>query len=516
MSKISPRANPMIGLAAASSLVFGLAGCGAGDSNPSASAVPSAASQTRFDSHFLQPHYHLAPLILEEPSFADADGSQSSVYATGHLQPVLERLEHISSKRLSYDALRHATDETIRLEGASPAASATTVVTTYTPAQIRQAYQLPPLTGVNFNAALTAATAAQFGSAQTIYIIDAYNDPNVISDLSKFNTQFGLPSCSTVSIPVNETLPLTAPKSGSGCQLSVVYATAAGKLTATVPAYNSGWVTEIALDTQWAHATAPMARIILIEAADASAASLLGAMTLANTMGPGVVSMSFGAAEGSYVPSYDTYFTAKGTNYVASTGDSGEGIQWPAVSPHVLGVGGTSVTISTAGTRTEVAWPDSGGGLSVTEALPSWQPAYNIPASGSTRATASTHRELPDVAFNANPYTGQYVYLTAPGAATGNWLSAGGTSLAAPQWVGILTIANAQRALAGKSPLSAAQPDLYQDIYAVKGNYATDMLDVTSGSNGSCPTCNAATGYDLVTGLGTPNAVHTLAVFAQY
>ena len=184
-----------------------------------------------------------------------------------------------------------------------------------------------------------------------MYIVDAMNNPNVAAELAAFNQKFGLPTCTVTTIATNATLPLaTAPT--SGCVLSVVYSTTGGGMTAAAPAYDSGWSTEISLDVQWTHATVPLARIILIEAPDSSTTSLVAAVNLANSMGHGVVSMSFGAAEGSWTASLDSNFTAANMTYVASAGDNGEAVNWPAVSSHVLAVGGTSLTYNN-GTRSE-------------------------------------------------------------------------------------------------------------------------------------------------------------------
>ncbi len=147
-------------------------------------------------------------------------------------------------------------------------------------------------------------------------------------------------------------------------QLSMVYSTTSGTMTATAPAYDSGWATEIALDVPWAHATAPLARIVLIEAPDASTTSLLAAVTLANNMGPGPVSMSFGASEGSRTSSLESTLAAANMTYLAATGDSGSGVEWPSVSPHVLAVAGTSLTYSGSDSRFEITWASTGGGIS--------------------------------------------------------------------------------------------------------------------------------------------------------
>ena len=142
--------------------------------------------------------------------------------------------------------------------------ASTSTVTTYTPAQIRAAYGLPAL--ASSASGVTSAQAAQMGAGQTIYLIDAYNDPNIAAELATFDSKFGLPGCTLTAISPAASLPLAA-ASATGCTLSVVYGTPSASMAAAAPAYNSGWAMEIALDVQWAHATAPYARIVLIEAA---------------------------------------------------------------------------------------------------------------------------------------------------------------------------------------------------------------------------------------------------------
>ena len=276
-------------------------------------------------------------------------------------------------------------------------------------------------------------------------------------------------------------------------------------MTATAPAYDSGWATEIALDVQWSHATAPYARIVLIEAPDATLPNLIGAVQLANAMGPGAVSMSFGAPEGSWTNSVESNFTVAGMTYLAAAGDSGAGVQWPAVSPHVVAVGGTSLNYTGAAPRTEVAWSGTGGGVSQYTATPSWQNSA-VPGVGSPG-----HRAVTDVSFNADPSTGQYVDVISPSTASVNWLSAGGTSLSTPQWAGVVAIANALRAQKALPLLAAPQAVLYGQIGTAPSLYAAAFVDVTQGADGSCATCAAQLGYDLPTGLGTPTVTSLLA-----
>jgi hypothetical protein len=446
-----------------------------------------------------EPKFHVAPVMLESPADADSVNATASAATAPHTQFVPAGLRNVSSRQLTAQALQamHAQGTA---DSAAPMASGG-VVATYTPAQIRAAYNLPALPASL--SGLTAAQAAQLGAGQTIYLIDAMNDPNVAAELSTFNQKFGLPACTTVAIPASTKLPLAA-ATGNSCNFSVVYSNASGGLSSTAPAYDSGWATEITLDVQWSHATAPLARIILIEAPDASLNSLLGAVQLANNMGPGIVSMSFGSAEGSWTTSVDSYFSAANMTYLAATGDSGAAVQWPAVSSHVLAVGGTTLTYTGSGLRSEIGWSDTGGGTSAYVATPSYQTSA-VPGMGTL-----AHRTVADVSFNADPTTGQYLAVIPSGSTTVSWLSAGGTSLSTPQWAGVIAVANASRALSGKAALGAPHASLYSQISTVPGNYASAFADITKGSDGSCATCSAKVGYDQLTGLGTPNVTSLL------
>jgi hypothetical protein len=246
-----------------------------------------------------------------------------------------------------------------------------------------------------------------------------------------------------------------------------------------------------------------MARIVLIEAPDSGSTSLLNAIAKANSLGAGVVSMSFGGTESAgFTASADSYFAASNMTYVAASGDSGYGVQWPAVSTHVVAVGGTSLSYSGTGTRTETAWSGSGGGVSAYTATPGYQSGISV----------ATHRSVADVSFNADPSTGQYLAVIKPGSTAAGWMSVGGTSLAAPQWAGILAISNAQRVLAAKPVLGDPHGVIYNQIAAAAGNYASAFDDVTTGADGSCSLCGAHAGYDTPTGLGTPNTGNILSL----
>jgi len=515
MSRLSPishrhsRRTPLC--CALATLV--LAACGGGSTNaPEASAAAPAGIASGVTvlqlsaapslpasaaAQLAQPAFHVAPVFLNEPDDADALDNSHSAGAQPHVQALPAELQHLSSRQLTVPVMQAA-----RYAGVVHPNAGSGAVSTYTPAQIRAAYGLPALPASN--ATPTATQAAQLGAGQTIYIVDAMHDPNVAAELTAFNQKFGLPTCTQGSLPASGS-PVLPAASQTACQLYVVYSTGTtGSMTATPPAYDSGWATEIALDVQWSHATAPLARIVLIEVPGADLNSLLGGVNLANAMGPGVVSMSFGAAEGPYTSATDTSFQGAKMSYVASTGDSGAAVSWPSVSPYVLAVGGTSLTYTGSGARQETTWSGTGGGVSAYTAAPAYQTSA-VPGMGS-----QSKRNVADVSFNADPNTGQYLAVIPQGSSSVNWLSAGGTSISAPQWAGLIASANALRAQAGRAPLGAPHAALYTQVASVAGTYAQAFADITTGSDGSCGTCSAKAGYDTPTGLGTPNVTNLL------
>lgn len=459
------------------------------------------------DTLYVKPSFHLAPVVLDSPTDIDIGNTQASAHHPVHQQsinaatlPLAERAITISDIQKRIQVQR----ESYITAGMTPPPAVNAAVATYTPAQVRAAYGLPAIPSGSY----TAAQAASLGAKQTIYVVDAMHNPNIAAELNAFNQKFGLPVCTTKAVAVNSPLPLAAP-SANACDLSIVYSNTAGAMTATAPAYDAGWATEIALDVQWAHAIAPLARIVVIEAPDASVISLSNAVKLANSMGPGIVSMSFGANEGSWTSTYDAVFTGTGMTYLAATGDAGAAVEWPSVSSNVLAVGGTSLTYSGSGTRSEIAWSQTGGGVSAYVATPKYQTS-SVPGMGT-----AARRTVADVAFNADPSTGQFVASIPAGSSAVSWVSAGGTSLSTPQWAGLIAIANANRLLASKPLLGAPHALLYGQIAAIAGNYSSAFLDITKGSDGSCGTCTAKAGYDHLTGLGTPNVTSLLNLLSN-
>ena len=299
----------------------------------------------------------------------------------------------------------------------------------------------------------------------TIAIIDAYDAPSAQADLNTFSTQFSLPVCN-LSNPCFEKY----------------------KMSNAIRS-NSGWALEASLDTQWAHAIAPGARILLVEARSSSISDLLKAVDYARNRSDVVaISMSWGGSEFSSESSYDSYFTSSyNAAFFASSGDSGTGVQWPAVSPNVTGVGGTKLVLSGSTFVSETAWSGSGGGISRYELRPSFQAAYGL---------TSTQRSVPDVSYNADPNSGVAVYDSTSYSGQRGWFQVGGTSAGAPQWAAIYALGS-----------TATNSRLYTD--AKLANSSAFLRDITAGTNGSCGVvCSAGPAYDTVTGLGSPVAIN--------
>ena len=320
------------------------------------------------------------------------------------------------------------------------------------------------------------------GSGQTIAIVDAYDDPNVASDLHNFDLSMGL---SDPNLTIYKQPGITA--SGS-----------------------TGWAMETAMDVEWAHAIAPGANILLVEAKSASTTDLFAAVDYArNYAGVSAISMSWGLTEYSGDTSLDSHFVTPAGHtpitFFASSGDNGAydngsslSVGYPAASSHVVAVGGTKLSTDAAGDYLgETGWGNgtssktaggSGGGISKYTAKPSYQ-------SGVTQS--STFRTLPDVAWLADPNSGAAVYDSYDEGASTPWVQVGGTSLASPMWAGLMAIINQNRVANHLSTLDGYTQTLPM-LYSLPSN---NFHDITSGNNGY----SAIAGYDLVTGLGTPN-----------
>jgi subtilase family serine protease len=332
------------------------------------------------------------------------------------------------------------------------------------PAQVRQAYGFNQITFAN-------GTVQGNGSGQTIAIVDAYDQPNLASNLATFDSTYGIAAPPSFT-KVNET-------GGS-----------------TLPAASASWGLEESLDVEWAHAIAPGAKIVLVEASSSSLTDLLTAVNYArNLAGVSVVSMSWGASDFNGESSYDSYFTTPsghaGVTFVASSGDSGSSgaPEFPSVSANVLAVGGTQLSVDSSGNYlSESGWSGSGGGVSQHELQPAFQKGVV--------SQSSKYRTVPDVSYDGSSGSPFAVYDTD---SYSGWLEVYGTSAGAPQWAALVAIADQGRALAGQGSLDGAT----QALPALYKLPAADFHDVTSGSNGGY---SAGAGYDLVTGRGSPVA----------
>jgi subtilase family serine protease len=328
----------------------------------------------------------------------------------------------------------------------NPTASSSPVAGAYGPVQFHTGYGLP-----------TTSTAAQ-----TIAIVDAYDDPNIESDLAVYDAQYGLPSCTTAN----------------GCFRKVNQTGGTN-----YPRTNSGWALEIALDVETAHAICQNCKILLVEASSNSLANLGAAVNEAAVLGANVISNSYGGSEySSETNDQNTYYNHPGVAITASSGDGGFGVEFPAASQYVTAVGGTTLRLTAGNVYAgETAWSGAGSGCSAYIAKPSWQ-----------KDTGCSTRSVADVSADADPNTGASVYDSVRYQGRAGWFQVGGTSLAAP-------LVGAVYALAG----NAASVTYGSYPYT----HTSSLHDVTSGSNGSCGSylCTAGAGYDGPTGLGSPN-----------
>jgi subtilase family serine protease len=318
----------------------------------------------------------------------------------------------------------------------------------YWPADLQRAYALPSSTA---------------GTGQTIAIVDAYDAPSAESDLAVYRSQFGLPPCTTAN----------------GCFRKVNQ-----NGTKSYPKRNAGWAQETSLDLDMASAICPNCKILLVEATNNSLVNLGTAVNRAALMGANTISNSYGSLEFSSEASYESsYYNHPGVAITVSSGDSGYGAEFPAASRYVTAVGGTTLSYDVAAQArvSETAWSGAGSGCSGYITKPAWQ-----------SDAGCSRRTVADVSAVANPATGVAVYDSFPYQGTSGWMVFGGTSVSAPIVAGVYALAGNSSSLTyGSYPYS----------------HSGSLLDITSGSNGSCGgsyLCTAGSGYDGPTGLGVP------------
>jgi subtilase family serine protease len=319
---------------------------------------------------------------------------------------------------------------------------AATAPTGLSPAAVKAAYNFP-----------TSSTA---GAGKTIAIVDAYDDPTAESDLNVFSQQYGLPPCTTAN----------------GCFQKVDQ-----NGGTSYPRTDAGWALEISLDIQWAHAIAPGAKILLVEAKTNSFTNLLAAEDYARTHAQ-YVSNSWGGTEFSGENTYDSHFVQSGVSFFVSSGDNGTPAEYPSASPNVVSVGGTTLTLTKAGAfSSETGWSGSGGGCSLYETATGSQSGF----SQYGQVNCAGKRATPDLSLVADPATGVSIYDSTRYQGQQGWFTIGGTSASSPMIA-------ARAAVAGVVVNSAY-------VYGSSIAYR----DITSGNNGA----SCLVGLDLVTGRGS-------------
>lgn len=326
----------------------------------------------------------------------------------------------------------------------------TPAIPPYTPYQYRTAY--------NFS-------DCYLGQGQTVAIVVAFGNPNLMSDLNTFNTRFDLP-------PVD---------------IEIVYPQGEPSMT------NEDWIIETSMDVELCHALAPCAKILLVVAIDESMDNLLDAARFASQTDASVISMSWGFTEFQEEVNFDSIFETPGKVFIASSGD-GFTPEYPASSPRVISVGGTSLQLDPLGNQVapEIGWILSGGGISLYEQKPPWQyiPSSAKPPTGM--------RTTPDVSFFADLFPGTSIFATINPEPAMNWFVVGGTSVGAPCWAAIFACA-----IPGGLALLDATPLIYELGTCSCSRSKEDIFrDITNGNTMFFP---AIPGYDYVTGLGSPN-----------
>ena len=333
----------------------------------------------------------------------------------------------------------------------------------YGPAQFLGAYNLPK----------TVSTPT------TIAIVDAFDHPNILSDLNTYSSAFGVPTMN--SCPVS-----------GGTPASPCFQKVDQRGGTAYPVTDSNWALEIALDVEVAHAICQNCNILLVEADNNySYDTVMAAIDTARLMGARVISNSYGGGEFSGETSFDFHFNYTGIAFLFASGDNGYGtFLYPAASQYVTAVGGTTLYLNPDNSiNSEIAWGGSGSGCSLYEGQPSWQTAL--------RLLGCSNRIIADVSADADANTAAAVYNTVDYYGKTGWFQVGGRSVSTP-------IISAIYALKGVPAGSRANSLPYLN------SPSTNLRDITFGANGFCAKgkksylCNAVPGYDGPTGLGAP------------
>lgn len=334
----------------------------------------------------------------------------------------------------------------VNSKGAIPNATSP-LGTALSPDQVRAAYGLNGTTG----------------GGRTVAIVDAYGYTNLERDLTIYRNQYKLPACTT----------------SNGC-LRIIDQNGGTNL----PRVDVGWSQEQALDVDAVSATCPDCKILVVQAKSASFADLGAAVnTAAAQQGVVAISNSYGGSDAADT-TYGKYYNHPGQAVTASTGDNGyQGGSYPASSSYVTAVGGTSLKMSGTSRVSETVWSGAGSGCSTYNAALAAAASYD---------TGCANRAMADVSAAADPNTGGLSVYAPTSRTNSTWSQYGGTSESSPIIASVYALSGNTAGYANAIPYS----------------HTSSLNDITSGSNGTCPTtqwCNARSGWDGPTGLGTPN-----------
>lgn len=428
------------------------------------------------------------------------------------LAPALAAIQHSASESITGGALvsmSHSRHTVLVAGSAQPPSDAQCRAALgfpcYSPQEIRDAYNLNTVLSKGFT-----------GKGESIVIVDSFGSPTIAHDLHVFDEGYGLPDPPSFKV--------LAP-------------------LGTVP-FNSndptmvGWAVETTLDVEWSHAMAPGANIVLMTSPVAETEGVQGMpqflaleqYALNHHLGQ-VISQSWGATENTlFTPAgrqvfqdFEQLYAQAAEQHVtvfASSGDFGSAnvnikgafypfptVNFPASSPLVTAVGGTSLFATVTGEyRHETVWNNktgaSGGGISQVFAEPSYQEST---LSSSIQSTLDDHRGLPDISYNADPFTSILIFLSfIPGKA--GYYAIGGTSEGSPQWAGIIADGDQW---AGH-PMGFINPALYK--IGASHLASQEYHDITVGNNSFAGVTGyrALPGWDLASGWGSPNAEELL------
>jgi subtilase family serine protease len=378
----------------------------------------------------------------------------------------------------------------------------------YSPQEIRNAYGLTPVINAGFT-----------GKGQTIVIIDSFGSPTLASDLATFDEGYGLPDPPSLKVlsPLG-----TVPFDPNNSDMV-------------------GWAAETTLDVEWAHAMAPGASIVLMTSPVSETQGVQGMpqflfleqYALNHHLGK-IISQSWGTTENTLfdkpgravLSSFEQFYERAAAEHVtvlASAGDAGTAnpdvngnifpfptVNFPASSPWVTAVGGTSLFADTNGNyQSETVWgypPNggaTGGGVSQVFGEPDYQ-SDNL--NKADQKLVDHHRGLPDIAYNADPNTSILIYLSFLGPSAAGYYFIGGTSEGSPQWAGLIADANQW----ARRPLGFINDALY--AIGNSGLRGSAYHDVTVGNNSqdNLPGYSATPGWDAATGWGSPKAARLL------